>query len=339
MYLTNEQTDPRFAALTRTLIDFGSQQGFAPDTLLSGSKVFVEDLIPSDAALSTQQFLKTISNCLRQKTAEELLLRSGRRWSALCPPPLRELLAQTTNLQEACKLLCYFDLQFLPLRHIHFVRPKNSRKPAYLVFSDSLGSGSASTPLSQACMAAVVQALKNLRQDTDNWVFHSRDAAPQSAAYLHTFLGPTLRFNSPLCAIAIPQYQLDDRISLEQSPLARQHALQHCETIRSAYCPSFISYCKSQIKRDIAKPHAGLGLLAQDLRISPASLKRRLKQHNSSYQQLLNETRAMLALYYIHIEDCTNEQAAARLRFQDSTNFRRAFKQWTGMRPSELRLI
>jgi AraC-like DNA-binding protein len=339
MYITNDKTDPRFAALTRTLIDLGSQQGYAPDTLLSGSKVFVEDLIPSDAALSAQQFLKTVGNCLRQKTAEDLLLQSGRRWSNLCPPQLRELLAQAGNLHEACELLCHFDLQFLPLRHIHFVCPENTRKPAYLVFSDALGCGHSSNAVSLACMAAVTQTLKNLQQDTDNWVFHNRDSAPQSAAYLHTFLGPKLQFDSPLCAIAIPQYQLADKVSSQQSPLARQHALQQCETLRNTYCPSFISYCKSRINRDISSPQASLDLLAQRLQTSPASLKRRLKQHNSSYQQLLNEIRAMLALYYIHIEDCTNEQAAARLCFHDSTNFRRAFKQWTGMRPSELRLV
>lgn len=76
--------------------------------------------------------------------------------------------------------------------------------------------------------------------------------------------------------------------------------------------------------------------LAAELGMSPATLKRRLAQHGTHYQAELDQLRALMALYLLHLRGQPNEAVAQALGFFDSANFRRFFKRWTGLLPSAL---
>ena len=43
--------------------------------------------------------------------------------------------------------------------------------------------------------------------------------------------------------------------------------------------------------------------------------------------------------YLYRVKGYSNEEVAAYLQFNDSTNFRRSFKRWTGLSPSALRQL
>nr|WP_239032138.1 AraC family transcriptional regulator [Pseudoalteromonas sp. MMG022] len=72
---------------------------------------------------------------------------------------------------------------------------------------------------------------------------------------------------------------------------------------------------------------------------SCATFKRKLKQHQTSFKELKDELQKQQSLFNITERGYSNEQAAAALSFNDTTNFRRAFKRWTGKTPSEYRHI
>jgi AraC-like DNA-binding protein len=91
---------------------------------------------------------------------------------------------------------------------------------------------------------------------------------------------------------------------------------------------------RSQLR---AKPSRTLPELATLNSLSQASFKRILKEHNISFQQLVDELCCQEALYYLQIQKLKNEQSAAYMRFNDVNNFRRAVKRCTGLTPSELR--
>ncbi len=76
---------------------------------------------------------------------------------------------------------------------------------------------------------------------------------------------------------------------------------------------------------------------AAQLQISPATLKRRLSDAGCSFQPLYDRMRSERAVIELLIAGASVEQVGARLHFHDSSNFRRAFKRWTGMTPSSLK--
>lgn len=77
--------------------------------------------------------------------------------------------------------------------------------------------------------------------------------------------------------------------------------------------------------------------VARELGISSRSLRRRLGQFDSSFRSLADEVRKQLALGYLRDSSMSLEHIALLLGYTEVTNFRRAFKQWTGKPPSEFR--
>jgi len=77
--------------------------------------------------------------------------------------------------------------------------------------------------------------------------------------------------------------------------------------------------------------------IAEALNVSLRSLQRRLRDEETSYSQLLDETRRELAMQYIRRSRMSINEITYLLGFSEPSNFSRAFKRWTGHSPTEHR--
>ncbi|MCB1695251.1 MAG: helix-turn-helix domain-containing protein [Halioglobus sp.] len=77
--------------------------------------------------------------------------------------------------------------------------------------------------------------------------------------------------------------------------------------------------------------------VAGQLGMSNTTLWRKLKGENTSYQMLLDQVRELLARRYLQDTILPVSEVAELVGFDDRTNFRRAFRRWTGQTPSEMR--
>lgn len=82
---------------------------------------------------------------------------------------------------------------------------------------------------------------------------------------------------------------------------------------------------------------ATLGAVARRLAVSGRSLQRRLSDEGSSFQQVLDETRAELSLLYLRRDGLSVPEIAYLLAYRDPNSFYRAFQGWTGMTPGQAR--
>ena len=73
------------------------------------------------------------------------------------------------------------------------------------------------------------------------------------------------------------------------------------------------------------------------LNMSTRTFRRRLKSEAASFQGLLNDVRVKHARRYLRDTNLSVEAIAVSLGFNDASNFRRAFIQWTGESPAEWR--
>ena len=56
---------------------------------------------------------------------------------------------------------------------------------------------------------------------------------------------------------------------------------------------------------------------------------------DTSYKELLDDVRHLLAKRYLDNKQLSIQEIAFTLGYSDIANFRRAFKRWQGMAPSE----
>jgi len=77
--------------------------------------------------------------------------------------------------------------------------------------------------------------------------------------------------------------------------------------------------------------------VATELNMSVRTLRRKLKEKETSFKQLLTLTRRELGERYIHDKSLSLTEIAFLLGFSDSSSFSRAYRTWTGQSPSEQR--
>ena len=77
--------------------------------------------------------------------------------------------------------------------------------------------------------------------------------------------------------------------------------------------------------------------VADSLHMSLRTLQRKLSEENTSYKELLDETRRELANQYLRQACLSVSEVTYLLGFSEPSNFARAFKRWTGRTPSEFR--
>ena len=78
--------------------------------------------------------------------------------------------------------------------------------------------------------------------------------------------------------------------------------------------------------------------VATMLGMSTRTLQRHLSQEQTTYNQVLNETREQLARHYLRHSKMTGAEISFLLGYDEPNSFFRAFRKWTGRPPHELRL-
>ncbi|WP_454733866.1 MULTISPECIES: AraC family transcriptional regulator [Cupriavidus] len=77
--------------------------------------------------------------------------------------------------------------------------------------------------------------------------------------------------------------------------------------------------------------------MAETLRLTPQTLRRRLRDEGRGYQSIKDSLRRDAAIGFLEHTDLPLQQVALRVGFSEPSTFHRAFKKWTGVAPGEYR--
>jgi AraC-like DNA-binding protein len=213
------------------------------------------------------------------------------------------------------------------------------------------------------CDCIVVENLKNYLLEEPRYAIDSTFASLLTATQELT--GKSLRLYSVWFQYPQPASRLEyDRIfqteqrfsmpmnrlifdanSLKWSILSKNANLltlfeQHAETMleqmnrANGYTQQVVQVMMQQLKGELPTIDA----VAQQLAMSVRQLQRELQTEETSFQQLLDETRRELALRYLKNLSTPIHDIAFLLGFSEPSAFHRAFKRWTGKTPRSYRL-
>lgn len=165
--------------------------------------------------------------------------------------------------------------------------------------------------------------------------FHYGEPAHASE---YELLFPTPRsFNAPRTGLRFHARYL--AMPLLQDERTLKHFLEHSPADLLAR-PDGGDSLTSQIRRLLGRDcrtWPDLETVAEQLHISPQTLRRHLREEDSSFQELKDHLRRDLAIYHLGRDELSIQDIAEQLGFSEPSAFHRAFKKWTGLTPGAYR--
>lgn len=79
--------------------------------------------------------------------------------------------------------------------------------------------------------------------------------------------------------------------------------------------------------------------MAARLGLSVRTLHRRLAEQGQPYQRIVDDVRRSLAIEFLENTSLTVDEIAGRVGFSEASNFRKAFRKWTGHAPAHFRSV
>jgi AraC-like DNA-binding protein len=169
---------------------------------------------------------------------------------------------------------------------------------------------------------------------------HARESDPAEYerifGVLPSFGAPahTATFDAQLLAWPVPNADVG------LYPVLQQHAeqlLAQRAKEESDDSAGIVAQVNAAIIRNLAHDRVRLSSIADELKLSPRTLQRKLSEAGASFQQVLDQARYALAKDYLRQAGLSLVDISFLLGYQEQSAFNHAFKEWSGMNPGAWR--
>ncbi|MCL6415742.1 AraC family transcriptional regulator [Aestuariirhabdus sp. Z084] len=103
------------------------------------------------------------------------------------------------------------------------------------------------------------------------------------------------------------------------------------------YGNSITGVIRSRLGKDFSRPFPDFEQIADSLHLTPQTLRRRLRDEGTSYQEIKDNLRRDAAIYHLERNQLSINEIATEIGFSEPSTFHRAFKKWTGVTPGAYR--
>ena len=158
------------------------------------------------------------------------------------------------------------------------------------------------------------------------------DKTPYEAMF-----GPAIEYSSDAHRLSFDTTLANTALSTAHPELARLNDQTVIDYLARYERDNLAMQVRAKIIEGLPDGRPSQGDIAETLNTSLRSLQRRLRDEDTSFKDLLNETQQELALQYIRDSSRSIGEITYLLGFSEPSNFTRAFKRWTGRSPGEFR--
>ncbi len=155
------------------------------------------------------------------------------------------------------------------------------------------------------------------------------DVAPHAAV-----LRVPVRFDQPLTCVVMHERMLDMKLPGADAAL---HARLTAELEASAPALSLAARVRRELRLALHRGAPGMAAMAEQMGLTPRTLRRRLDAEGRSFEALRDEVRLTMAGELLRLTGLPVSDIALALCFASHGAFIAAFRRWTGMTPSAWR--
>jgi AraC-like DNA-binding protein len=319
--------------LPAVLVDVAARRGVHPDRLLAGTRLFEADLLRPGAAVSPAGLARMIENAVRLDLGRDLFFLLGHVCAPTALGPVGPLVASAADLDGALRALVRHRDLWAP--HLFLAR---IRAPGgcWLLVEDAIGLGDAWPRLREAILVLVAARLGPLTGRRPQPRVVLPGPAPAAVEPWHEAFGGGVRFEAPVSALWFDAAALRAPV-LTASRTRYRIGVRACAEARRQIGPR--TGLLEAVHRDLFgrdRREADLVSTAARFGASPATFKRRLREHGLRFQQIADRAALHRVLLLLLVRGRDLDGIVDELGFSDPSNFRRAFKRWAGYRPRQL---
>jgi AraC-like DNA-binding protein len=164
-----------------------------------------------------------------------------------------------------------------------------------------------------------------------------RRGRPENVDAYERFFGCPVRFSAEENAFVLSAKDADRSLPSSNKQLAAVFDRMLTEELARLDKSDVIARCRATVLENLPSGEASAKEAARQLHMSPRTLQRKLAEAQTTYVQLVDDTRKDLALRYIEDPRRSVTDITFSLGFSQPSAFTRAFRRWTGLAPSEYR--
>ena len=317
----------------RHLSELMTDLGVAVDPWLAEAGLSRDGLAESPAQLQAETFQKLISEAAALSEDSSVGLQLGRRLELSSHGVLGMACATSATLLDALGVL----KEYLPVRtRLLSVELRMLADNLQVIVRPAPSLGETSQAVCEMFLVVIKELADQLvpGEGAAMEVDFDYPEPPHSALARDVFECP-LRYRQPRTGISfdierasLPAPQYDANFHAEALNLVKQEMAQ----------VGVGEMLRTRLERLLTERHEApppLEEAARLLEMTPRTLHRRLEDEGASFQSILDTVRHRVALDYLLSRRLSVKETAARLGYCNAANFRRAFKRWDGLAPSE----
>ncbi|HZG18609.1 MAG TPA: AraC family transcriptional regulator [Herbaspirillum sp.] len=152
------------------------------------------------------------------------------------------------------------------------------------------------------------------------------------------FFGVPVNFNKSRCSLSFDAIYID--LPVIRSDIALKPFLRDVPAnllVRYRHDTGWVTKLRTYLKESPPTDWMDFEAIAERLGVSPATLRRRLRDEGQSYASLKDEIRSGVAQTLLGRNELSVAAIAVHLGFTEASAFHRAFRKWTGKSPGAYR--
>lgn len=163
--------------------------------------------------------------------------------------------------------------------------------------------------------------------------------APRDTRAIDAFFKAPVRFDAPRSQLVLDADLLATPL-LKADPDLAAFFERSADDLLERHCAEGLARrLRTLLEGELGRVLPTLETAATRLAVSPRTLRRRLQEEGTTFQDVLDETRCELAKRHLSDERLALGEVAFLLGFSEPSAFHRAFKRWTGQTPLAYRRL
>lgn len=291
----------------------------------------------SGVHMDLDQFVQVIRNVQQMSEDEDIGLRCGQDMQRSVHGPIRYLSLNAQDLYSALSI----PAEFKPIQ-IPLVDTRLNFRDGFLhcELMVLVNVEDAVRRIVLEAFALTVQANVELflGHPLVDGVFQFDFPAPPYAARYAEYIHCAVQFDAPQTTLVLPD-SLARQARPDRDPHAYIVAHELCREFLAGIPDTHLDVV-DRTRRILLSNALGEfheADVARALFVSKRTLARRLGERGTSYREVRDNLLADLSARYLRDENLSVEAISLLLGYQDVANFRRAFKRWHGVPPSDFR--